>query len=147
MVTAGRRTRRRAFALVDAIVATVILGAALAVIVGLSGRAIASQARGEQLQIASMLLDEQLELLVAVGPEAYRGVFGERGVCPPPFETYRYEIDLDPSSGGEPTFVSATISWPHAGGERSITVDTLIAPRRGDDPDPDRAPEQRMERE
>src|SRR5690606_4616821 len=67
----NRAARRRGFILVDVIVAGVLLGIGLVTVIGLTGSAIASQRRGEELQVAAMLADEQLNLALAVGPEAY----------------------------------------------------------------------------
>ncbi len=150
--TAGPRwrTRRRAprgFVLVDAIVAGVLLGVGLSVVIGLTGSAIASQRKGEELQRAAMLADEQLNLVIAVGPEAFPSVFETKGRCDPPFEDYAYEVRLSPGEGAEPYLVEAEIFWRSGGGERSLLVQTFAAPRRGDEPDPIREPDEIVERE
>ncbi len=147
MVSARPRRHRRGFLLVDAIVAGVLLGIGLATVIGLTGSAIASQRKGEELQIAAMLADEQLNLVLAVGPEAYGSAFQPRGVCAEPFTGYRYTVTVTPRGGAEPYQVSATITWKSGGRDRSITIDTLIAPRRGEDPDPERKPEEAIERQ
>ena len=41
---------------------------------------------------------------------------------------------------------TATVFWDDLGQTRRLVVQTLVAPRLGDDPDPDREPEQSMER-
>lgn len=137
----------RGFALVDAIVAGVLLGVGLAVVIGLTGSAIASQRKGEELQKAAMLADEQLNLVLAVGPEQFTSDFETKGVCAPPFEAYAYEVRLSPGEGAEPYFVEAVITWGSGGRDRSLVIETLVAPRRGDEPDPIRAPEKIVERE
>jgi len=137
----------RGFMLLDAIVATVILGMALSVVLGLGSLAISSQSRGEQEQVAAMILDEQLELVLAVGPEEFGGVFETRGAAPAPFENYEYEIEIESLGGRDPYRVIATVRWEHAGRERSLSTETLIAPRLGDDPDPDRRPQETLGRD
>jgi Tfp pilus assembly protein PilV len=136
----------RGFALVDAIVAAVLLGAALAVTIGLSGQAISSQARGRDLRIAAMLADEQLNLVLARGPDDYASRFPVEGPCDPPLERFRYRLDFVSGSSADAYLVRATISWYSGLTPDSLTVETLIAPRRGDDPDPDRRPEAPPER-
>ena len=147
MVRRRSQGRRSGFALVDAIVAAVILGVALAAILGMSASAISAQTRGEQLQIAAMLADEQLEQVVAVGCEDYRRAFDLRGACSAPFNGYRYEVEMESGAPGDPYAVRVTIRWPHAGRERTLSVQTLVAPRLGDEPDPDRKPEEPMGRD
>jgi type II secretory pathway pseudopilin PulG len=138
---------RRGFAIVDAVVAGVLLGVALSIIMGLTGSAIASQTRGEELQTAAMLADERLNLVLAVGPEEYPSVFESRGRCDAPFQRYAYEVTIAPGAEDEPFLVRAEISWSSAGRPRSVAIETLMAPRRGDEPDPEREPDETVERE
>jgi len=142
-------TRTRAhtgFILVDVIVAGVLLGIGLATIIGLTGAAIASQRKGEELQIAAMLADEQLNLVLAVGPEAFPSRFAVRGPCAEPFQKYAYNVTISPRGGAEPYLVDAEISWTSGGRDRNLVIETLIAPRGGEDPDPERKPEETIER-
>lgn len=146
MVRARGRHGGQAFALVEAVVATVMLGVALATIIGLMSSALSSQRRGEQLQIAAMLADEQLNRVLAAGPRDYRRVFKSRGTCDAPYEDYSYDVDVDMRSGGDPALVACTIRWRAGGQDRAVTIETLVAPRLGDDPTPDRRPDTIVER-
>lgn len=143
-----RTARRRAggFALVDVIVGAILLGVALAVVIGLSGSAISAQARGRDLQIAAMLADEQLNLVLARGPDNYSGRFAESGPCEAPFENYRYELKFTGGSLTDPYRVAATISWVSGVTPQSLTIETLVAARTGDEPDPIRMPETPVDR-
>jgi Tfp pilus assembly protein PilV len=137
----GVRARRRCgVVLVDVVVGVVLLGLALSAILGIAGRALASQSRGEQLQTAAMLLDEQLGLVLMRGPDNYASAFGTDGRCDPPFDGYAYHLDISGGDASSAYLVRATVSWPSGGRLASETVETLIAPRRGDDPNPDRRP-------
>lgn len=131
--------RRGAFILIDVLIATILLGVSLAVIIGLAGRAISSQQRGEQIATAAQLADEQLELVLARGPDDYARRFSVEGQCEAPFENYRYKLDF--SGGGtvgEPFKVTATITWTTSAIPQSITIETLIASHNaGEDGDPD----------
>jgi len=138
---------RRGFALLDALIGGVLLGLAMVVILGLTGSAISSQARGEQLQIAAMLADERLNLVLAVGPEAYPSTFETKGVCDEPFSDYSYAVEITPRPEGDPFMIKAIIKWRTVGGRaQELAIETLIAPRVGDDPDPDRRPEETVGR-
>lgn len=128
MVT-RRRTTLRGFALIDTIVAAVIMGAALAVIVSLGGQALASQRLGEQIQTASMLADEQLNLVLSRGADNYTSSFPVSGSCDAPFEAFRYQLEITGGSDSNPFTVKATITWEGATGPRDVTVETRIAPR------------------
>jgi len=133
---------RRGVALVEVIVATIILGVALSVLIGLTGRAISSQQAGERLSTVAMLLDEQLNLVLARGPDNYAARFDSVGTCDAPFEAYRYELSLSGGQAGEAYVVVATITWSEGGRLRSESLQTMIAPRLGDEPDPDRRPDE-----
>jgi len=133
---------KRAFTLVEAVVATIILGVALTVLLGLTSRAIGAQTRGEHLATAAMLADNRLNLVLALGPEEYPSEFDLRGTCESPFEKYAFEIELKPRGQTDPYDVSVTILWQSAGRVRTLTIETKIASRRGDTPDPLRTPDE-----
>lgn len=131
---------RRGAMLVDAIVGAILLGVALASLVSLGGRAISAQGEGEHLRNAAMLIDERLNLVLMSGVEGYRSRFDLEGSCDPPFERYRYRVEVGGGQSGEPYVVAVTVSWVAGGRERSETVEALIAPMLGDEPDPIRRP-------
>ena len=127
-----RPRRRRAVALIDAIVATIILGVALAVIVGLTAQAISSQSQGERMQIGAMLADEQLSLVLARGPDDYAKTFPLAGACDAPFQDYTYALAIGGGSESEPYQVQATISWKSPSGrDERLSIQTLMAARLG----------------
>ena len=138
--------RRRAVILIDAIVGTILLGIALAVIIGLGAQALSAQAVGEELQTVAMLLDERLNTVLALGPEEYSGRNDTEGACDAPFEAFHYRIELSGGQSGDPYTVTVTISWRSGARARAESVRTTIAPRLGDVPDPVRAPQEAVPR-
>ncbi len=138
--------QRTGVMLVDVLVSVVLLGAALAVLLGMAGRALIAQKNGEQLQIAAMLLDEQLQLIIARGPDNYTKEFPMEGACDTPYESFRYELDISGGSGGGAYEITATITWFASGRLQSETVQTRIAPRLGEEPDPVRTPQETVDR-
>ncbi len=156
--------RGRGFALVDVMVGAILVGISLAVIIGLTGRALASQKRGEELVTAANLADAALHLVLARGPDDYAKRFPVEGPCDPPFADYRYRLEFSTfgvsgssgsaGSGGSPYRVRVTINWTGSGGAapQSVVVETLMATRMGGDdsvggePDPKRTPEQAVNR-
>lgn len=143
---APRPVARRGVMLIDAIIGAILLGISLAVIVSLGGRAISAQADGEQLRTAAMLIDERLNLVLSLGVEDYTSKSDLEGECDPPFQNYRYKVDVGGGQSGEPYTVEVTVSWKVGGREYSESVETRLAPRLGDDPDPIRRPDQSVER-
>lgn len=140
----GAGSLRRGFLLVDVLVATILLGVSLTVLLTLTGRATGSQRVGDELATAAALADEQLQMVLARGPDDYAKRFGVEGACDAPFENYRYTLKFTGGgSVGEAYAVSATITWISGAAAKSITIDTLIASRNaGEDgePDPVRTP-------
>jgi Tfp pilus assembly protein PilV len=143
---ASEATKRTGVVLVDVIIGTVILGVALAVLVGILGRSLAAQTDGEQIQTAAMLIDEQLNMVLMRGADNYQSRFETDGVCDPPFGDFRYHLDVSPQTPGRPYSVKATVMWASGGRDRSASVSTMIAPRLGDDPDPLRTLDTPVER-
>ncbi len=143
-----RRRGFRGFALVDAIMGGILLGLALVSIIGLTGTSLSAQAKGEQLQTAAALADERLNLVLATGVEGYSSVFPMKGPCDSPFEQYSFEVTFVSQGDSNPYLVKAEIRWDTGAGARaqSLVVETLIAPRLGDDPDPDRKPLETLDR-
>jgi len=94
-----------------------------------------------------MLIDEQLNLVLARGPDDYAREFSTEGRCDPPFDDYAFEVEIDSASPGDAYLVTASVSWTSAGRLRTERVSTLMAPRLGDDPDPIRVPAQIVDRE
>lgn len=141
-----RRLRSRGMVLVDALVATVLLGLSLAVVMSLVSRALTLQREGERLEVAAMLVDEQLNLVLARGAENYASRFGLAGKCDVPYQDYSYVIAIEGAGGTDAFLVTATVSWKNGGRERSESVQTRIAARRGDEADPERRPKQAVER-
>ncbi len=145
--TARRARTARAVALLDALIAAIILGVSLAGIITLGGQALRTQDMGERIAIASMLADEQLNLVLARGPDDYGKRFPLEGSCDAPFDLYRFKLELT-GSGTSAYQVRATVFWRSGdvGAEQSVVLETAIAPRPGTDPDPDRRPEEPVER-
>ncbi len=136
----------RGAVLVDAIVGSVLLGVALAVIIGLAGRSLSAQKRGEELRVAAMLLDEQLNLVLMRGPDEYASRFDTVGACDTPYANYSYRVDINGGQSGDPYLVRATVSWASGGRLRSESVETFMSPRLGEDPDRERRPQEAVDR-
>jgi type II secretory pathway pseudopilin PulG len=138
--------KRRAFSLIEAVVATAVLGIALTVVIGLTSDAISSQSRAERLETAARLADEQLNMVLALGAEGYLAEIDPAGRCDPPFQDFAYDTAITSGAGGEPFRVRATITWNEGARARQFALETLIAPRLGEESDPDRKPTETLSR-
>jgi hypothetical protein len=137
---------RRGVILVDAIVGAVLLGMTLAALLTIAGRAVRAQGEGQRMATAAALIDEQLNLVLARGPDNYASRFPVDGPCEAPFDDYTYRIEISGGQSGVAYDVVVTVQWAYAGRLRSASVSTKIAPREGDEPDPERAPAEPVER-
>jgi hypothetical protein len=146
VIRAAMRSSRRGFALMDVLVAGVVLGVSLALLIGLVGRSMTSQMRSERLATAAMLVDEILGLVLIEGPEDFRKFRPLEGQCEPPFEEYTYEITLSTPGAGSPYRVTASVYYPNRPSPGRVTVQTLIAPRLGDESPVDRMLDYPLER-
>lgn len=140
----------RGVTLVDLLVGVVMLGVSVVVLMGLSAQAISAQRSGENLEAAAMILDQQLNLVLARGGDNYASRFDDsEGRGETPYERFRYKVDVAAGSGGsagEAYAVTATVWWMEGGRERSASVETRVAPRLGEQPDPDRRPVDKVDR-
>lgn len=143
----GTRCQRPGFLLVDVLVGTVLIGIALGGILAVSTRALSMQREAGDLRQAGMVADEVMSTIHAYGVESYTKVIRARGQASEPFERFAYVVSVRTRSSGEPDEVSVRVSWNSATGQpRSFVLDALIAPRLGDDPDPNRRPPETIER-
>lgn len=143
-----RRRRRRGFALLDVLVGGILLSIALVSVLGVASAAMRSQMLGEEMARAAFLLDEVLNEVLMVGPARYRQdnfpMEGERADYP----GMRFELQIEPPSrDSAPYRIVATARWQSGGRERTLVIPTMIAPLRGDEPDPEREPETAIDRD
>jgi hypothetical protein len=148
MVT-RRYSSRRGVALIDAIIAAILLGIGLVTIVSIASGAMASARLGQEIGTAAGLADEQLQLVLARGPDNYGRSYPLKGTCDAPFQQYTFELEFSGGTQSSPFHVRSTVRWDSARGRQSVYVQTLIAPRtvQGDAlADPDRRPTTTVER-
>jgi hypothetical protein len=139
---AARAGSPRGIALMEAILAGLILGVGLAVVISLTGRSLTNQTDGEKQMVAAWLVDELLSMVLVEGPVAYPKLYDTRGRFDPPFEDFYYDVNVDDRGLGEPFGVLATVRWRSGRDYRSVQAETLIAERPTDimNPDEIRAP-------
>jgi hypothetical protein len=130
----------------DAVIAGVLLSIGMVAVLSVGAQALTMQRRGETDVLASAALDEVLSNVLTEGPVSFveihplSGRF-ERGS---PFEEFAFSILIEQGGAGVPAFVRVTIQ--HDSG-REYAIETLIADRRGDEPEPNRVPDPPIDRE
>lgn len=127
------RPRRHGVILLDVILAAIVLALGLTIIVSLSTQSLARQIEGEHRMTASWLADELLSLILVEGPVDYSNAHPDSGQFDAPFESYSWEVDIQHVGDWEPYIVNATIQWDARSGPASLTVNTRIAMRQGEE--------------
>lgn len=129
-ITAPRSRRgRRGVALLEVVIAGVLLGVGLAVILSLVSRSLASQSEGERQLTASWLVDELLSMVLVEGPFQYPRLYDTSGRFAAPFENFTYDLIIEDQGVYEPFRVTATVRWPQGRGMREVSAQTLMADR------------------
>lgn len=139
------RTRRRTgFALLDVIIAGVVLAIGLTMIFAITSRSLDLQRRGEIEVMAASMMDDLLSTVLLEGPKEFPDLHSMNGTGEFPYEQFEFRVDIDDPGEGEPYSVMVTVT--HETG-RSYSCETLIAAKLGEEPDPIRYPEEPIDRE
>ena len=138
------RIRRCGFALVDVIIAGVILGIGLTMLFTLTSRSLDLQRQGEVEVMAAAMMDNILSIVLLEGPADYPDLHPTSGRGEFPYEQFEFRVDIDDPGEGEPYSIAVEVT--HLTG-RSYRCETLIAAKLGEEPDPVRYPEEPIDRE
>lgn len=143
----SRRPKRRdsGIALIDVIVGGILLAVGLTAILSLGARSLSLHQRGEREVIAAALIDDLLGTVLADGPKDFPDLHEMRGFCDPPYEDFQFLVEIDDGNSGVPYKVAVTVQ--HTGTGDAWTVETLIAAKLGEEPDPERMPVEPIDRE
>jgi len=143
----SRRPRHRAgFALMDAVIAGVLLAIGMIAVLSVGGQAMSMQNRGEIDVRAAAALDSLLSGVLIEGPEDYEQLYPLSGRFEDGsgFEDFDFAIQIERGGSGVPAHVTARVR--HEGG-REYEIETSIAELRGEEPHPDRLPPEPIDRE
>jgi hypothetical protein len=139
---------RRGVILLDVLVSSLILAIGLAVIMSLASQSLIGQGISERRITASWLADGLLGMVLAEGPRRYALRQPAQGRFEAPFEDYDFEINIRSRGDWVPYKVTATVSWMDRGGPMHIEVQTLTAPRQGEEDNWDNwRPDEPLDRE
>lgn len=141
-----RCARRGGFALMDAIIAGILLSIGMVAVLSVAGQALSLARRGEIDVRAAAAIDELLGKVLTEGPRDFpelhptAGPFEEDS----PYTDFEYAIRIDQGGPGVPAEVEVVLT--HESG-RAYTVVTRIAEKRGEEPDPIRYPTDPIDRQ
>ena len=137
---------RRGFALMDAVIAGVLLSIGMVAVLGVGGQAMVLQRRGELDVRAAAAMDELLSMVLTEGPVDFEDLHPTSGrfEWDSPYDGFEYSINISQGGAGIPAHVALTLT--HDSG-RSYTIETRIAEKRGEEPDPLREPNEPIDRE
>ena len=74
-------------------------------------------------------------MVLAEGPRRYSLRQGAEGIFHPPFDDYDYLVEIRSQGDWAPYVVRATVGWEDRNGPKQTFVETLIAPRQGEEDD------------
>lgn len=135
---------RLGFALLDVIIAGVLLAIGLSTIFAITARSLELQKGGEIRVQAAAMLDDLLSTVLLEGPLDFPKLHATSGAGDFPYEQFTFQVRIDDPGEGEPFRVVATVQ--HSTGS-SFACETLIAAKGGEEPDPERMPEIPIDRE
>ena len=135
---------RRGFALIDVIIAGVILAIGLTTLFSITARSLKLQKEGEVQVVAASLLDTLLGTVLTEGPLDFPKLHPTNGRFDPPFDDFEFMVRLDDPGEGAAVKVLATVY--HSTGQE-YSCETLVAMKLGEDPNPVREPEEPLDRQ
>lgn len=144
--TRALRRGRSGFALMDAVIAGVLLSIGMITVLSVGGQAMSMQRRGEVDVRAAAALDELLSGVLTEGPADYEKLHPLSGSfeVDSPYQDFQFALEIERGGSGVPARVLARVT--HETG-RSYEVETSIAEKRGEEPDPVRIPSEPIDRE
>ncbi len=144
--TPRRPRTRRGFALMDAIIGGVLLSIGMVAILSVGGQALMLQRRGELDVRAASAMDELLAMVLTEGPVDFEDLHPSSGrfEYDSPYDGFEFSIVISQGGAGIPAHVKLTLK--HDTG-RSYSIETRIAEKRGEEPDPVREPPEPIDRE
>ena len=83
--------------------------------------------------------------VLAEGPKDFPDHHEMQGTCEAPFEDFQFLVDIEDGSSGVPYKVAVSVQHVPTGD--TWTIETLIAAKLGDEPDPPRTPVEPIDRE
>lgn len=113
-------------ALVEVLVASVILGVGVSGLMFAASLSLRNQGRSEQRLAATYFAQEKLAEVETVGPRVWSLGRPTQGTESRGDTGYEWKLQIDPQSIGELFRVKVTVGWQSAGGTGSVELETLL---------------------
>jgi len=125
-----KRNNNRGFTLVEALLATIILCAAVLALGGISTRSLSRSHLNSRYETAASLADKQLTIIDSMGIDTFirRNVMG--GVFDDVKPGYNWEASTQWEGTDNLYIVTITVSWNELNKWHSLTVETMINGRQ-----------------
>lgn len=139
---------RRGMALLDVLVAAMVLAIGMTITMSLASQSLLNQRASEHRITASWLADGLLSMVLAEGPRRFSMRQQPEGRFEAPFDDFTWLVEIRSLGDWVPYSVQATIAWQDGANSMSLTFDTRIAPRQGEEDDwSDWRPDEPLDRE
>ena len=126
MIKKNLKHRRRGFALLEALVASLILGSAVVTLVAVSSRSLYRSKMNRDYDLAWQLVDRQLTLVEAMGIDSFL-LEGERqGVTDRFGPEFFWSVDVSSVPLGNLYRVSITVRWQQQNRAEEIVAATML---------------------
>lgn len=128
-----RLKNKNAFAIMEVIIGTILLGIGLGTVTSIATRSLSSQSKAEYQLTASWLADGILSKVLVDGPINFQELQSNEGNFEEPFEKFRYEIDFIETDKYQPWEVTVRVLWDGPRNQSQfVEIETLILERLGE---------------
>jgi len=117
---------RKGFTLVEVIVASIILCAAVLALGAISTRAVTATRLNRQYETAIALADKQLTMIDYMGIDEFIKLGRNQGKFPGPEPEYRWEVTTQSQEINNLYRVKVTVSWVERNQPYSVAIDTVL---------------------
>ena len=125
----GRTTERKGFSLIEMLVASLLLSAAVVVLCAVGTRSMTGVKLNRQYETAWDLLDRQLTMIDYMGVDEFlemRQMSGQFDVEGVGGAAYRWEVEIEEGDLDNVYVVSLSISWGVAGRGGRVSASTVL---------------------
>jgi hypothetical protein len=122
----GSKTRRRAFSLIETVVATLILSGAVVTLGAISTNVLRQSLQNKHWKIAASVIERQFTTIDAIGIDAFIEAGQLEGVYDQEEPGYRWTVETEARDVDDLYFVSMSVQWMEGARPYRITAETMF---------------------